>query len=158
MRIQAFNRIFHGLFSILNFIEGGGDSTSLRDLRIYRVKPYVLLCPEHPFHQTGTLFQCRNLCTSCVPCPKPVYYHKTCQKLTDFITKLTPFVKKIIWFNPPFNKNVLINMEKQFLNLINKHAVQNFQSKHSKTQPQLHKKIGCIGKKHKKRYLKDENH
>ena len=29
--------------------------------------------------------------------------------------------RKIIWFNPPFNKNVLTDIGKQFLKLINKH-------------------------------------
>lgn len=30
-------------------------------------------------------------------------------------------IRKIIWFNPPFDSNVNINIGKQFLNLINKH-------------------------------------
>ena len=33
--------------------------------------------------------------------------------------------RKIIWFNPPFSKNVLTNVAKTFLQLVNKHFTRN---------------------------------
>ena len=73
-------------------------------------------------------------------------------------------LKRIIWFNQPFNKNILINMGKQFLNSINKHfKAENMLHKifnqntlklsHSCTKNRLYNKKTIT-----KRYLKDENY
>ena len=65
--------------------------------------------------------------------------------------------RKIIWFNPPFNKNVSTNIGKKFLNLIDKHFPRNnklykiFNRNTVKLSYSCTKNIGRIIKSHNKK-------
>ena len=67
--------------------------------------------------------------------------------------------RKIIWFNPPFNKNVSTNIGKQFLNLIKKHFPSEnklhkiFNRNTLKLSYSCTKNIGSIIKNHNKKII-----